>query len=142
MRLAIDANALVSELLRVRGRALIRRADLMLFVSARAWSEAEHELLRRAELVARRLGLTPEDAAESVRTGIDTAVAHVRVVPTRMCDPFETEARLRIPRDPEDWPAVAAALALDCSIWTNDHDFLGCGVATWTTETLLLKFGL
>lgn len=44
----------------------------------------------------------------------------------------------RIPRDPNDAPTVALALALDCGIWTNDNDFFGCGVPVWTTETLLL----
>jgi predicted nucleic acid-binding protein len=33
-------------------------------------------------------------------------------------------------RDEEDWPVVAAALAFDCPIWTEDTDFFGCGVAT------------
>ena len=39
-------------------------------------------------------------------------------------------------RDPNDWPLVAAALALDCPIWTEDRDFFGVGVATWTTATV------
>jgi hypothetical protein len=25
---------------------------------------------------------------------------------------------------------------LTAGIWTHDHDFLGCGVPTWTTDTL------
>lgn len=34
---------------------------------------------------------------------------------------FETEARRRLStRDPEDWPILAAALALGCPIWTED----------------------
>jgi predicted nucleic acid-binding protein len=41
-----------------------------------------------------------------------------------------------VPRDPNDWPTVALALTLDCDIWTTDAAFLGCGVPTWTTETL------
>ncbi|MSV27230.1 MAG: hypothetical protein EXQ52_00555 [Bryobacterales bacterium] len=36
-------------------------------------------------------------------------------------------------RDESDWPILAAALALRCPIWTEDTDFFGCGVATWTT---------
>ncbi|MDA8246883.1 PIN domain-containing protein, partial [Acidithiobacillus sp.] len=39
-------------------------------------------------------------------------------------------------RDERDWPAVAASLLLDCPIWTEDRDFFGAGVATWTTETI------
>jgi len=47
------------------------------------------------------------------------------------------EARWRIPRDPDDVPTVALALALDCGIWTADRDFFGCGLPVWTTDTLL-----
>jgi predicted nucleic acid-binding protein len=37
-------------------------------------------------------------------------------------------------RDQEDWPILATALALGCPIWTEDSDFFGCGVATWTSN--------
>jgi hypothetical protein len=33
---------------------------------------------------------------------------------------------------------LAAALALGCAIWTEDTDFFGCGVATWTTDRVEL----
>jgi hypothetical protein len=33
-----------------------------------------------------------------------------------------------------DWPILATALALQYPIWTEDMDFFGCGVATWTTD--------
>ncbi len=53
-----------------------------------------------------------------------------------------------MPRDPDDAPTVALALALggdegECGIWTNDGDFLGCGLPTWTTDTLIahLRYG-
>ena len=50
----------------------------------------------------------------------------------------EAEARRRIPRDPNDWTLVALALHLNgAAILTLDHDFLGCGLPTWTPETLL-----
>ena len=32
----------------------------------------------------------------------------------------------------------ALALALEAAIWTSDNDFFGCGIATWTTDTLLI----
>lgn len=48
---------------------------------------------------------------------------------------FEAVARERIgKRDEDDWPVLAAALTLGCPIWTEDADFFGCGVATWTTD--------
>ena len=46
----------------------------------------------------------------------------------------ERTARKRIAdRDPSDWPVVAAALFLRCPIWTEDRDFFGTGMPTWTT---------
>jgi predicted nucleic acid-binding protein len=49
------------------------------------------------------------------------------------------EARERIRRrDPDDWPVVAVALLLGFPIWTEDPDFFGTGVATWTTATIEL----
>jgi predicted nucleic acid-binding protein len=48
-------------------------------------------------------------------------------------------ARNRIAiRDPADWPIVATSLLLDCPIWTEDRDFFGAAVATWTTQTIEL----
>lgn len=50
-----------------------------------------------------------------------------------------TEAKVRIAaRDAGDWPAVATALLLDCPIWTEDQDFFGAGIATWTSATVAL----
>ena len=53
----------------------------------------------------------------------------------------EANARLRIPRDPDDWPILASALALGCPIWTEDTDFFGCGVATWTSNSIEIFLG-
>ncbi len=54
---------------------------------------------------------------------------------------FELLARQRISRrDEDDWPILATALALNCAIWTEDTDFFGCGVATWTTDRVELYF--
>ncbi len=39
---------------------------------------------------------------------------------------------------PEDWPVIACALALECPIWTEDRDFFGAGVPTWTTDRVEL----
>jgi predicted nucleic acid-binding protein len=59
------------------------------------------------------------------------------VVGNEIYGEFEGEARKRLgARDPEDWPILAAALALGCPIWTEDTDFLGCGVATWTSASI------
>lgn len=39
-------------------------------------------------------------------------------------------------RDPDDWPVLAVAMALKCPIWTEDQDFFGAGVSTWTTANV------
>jgi predicted nucleic acid-binding protein len=50
---------------------------------------------------------------------------------------FEEEARQRLRgRDEDDWPILAAALALRCPVWTEDADFFGTGVAVWTTSRI------
>lgn len=50
---------------------------------------------------------------------------------------FESEARgLLRGRDEDDWPVLAAALALHCPIWTEDTDFFGTGCAVWTTKNV------
>jgi predicted nucleic acid-binding protein len=41
-------------------------------------------------------------------------------------------------RDPDDWPVAAVALLLDAPIWTEDQDFFGSGIATWTTDRIEL----
>ena len=48
---------------------------------------------------------------------------------------FENEARQRLRgRDENDWPVLATALGLACAVWSEDADFFGTGIATWTTN--------
>ena len=52
---------------------------------------------------------------------------------------YEEEAKQRIAiRDIDDWPIVALSIMLDCPIWTEDADFFGAGVATWTSDRVHL----
>jgi predicted nucleic acid-binding protein len=44
------------------------------------------------------------------------------------------------PRNPDDWPILACALLLNCPGWTENRDFFGTGVATWTTALVELHF--
>ena len=53
--------------------------------------------------------------------------------------PFEQQRCKRLQkRDEDDWPVLATALALEYPIWTEDADFFGTGVATWTTDRVEL----
>lgn len=66
---------------------------------------------------------------------LDQLAGVVQVVEAETYQSFESLARQRIAhRDEDDWPIVATALALGFAIWTEDTDFFGCGVATWTTD--------
>ena len=137
MKLVVDANILVAELTRKRGRALIVRPELELFIAETPWSETQHELAKRYKVIAKCTGAPPESATVQHAQAIDFAEAYVQVIAQSFYISFEQTARPRIPRDPDDWHTVALALALSADIWTQDKDFLGCGVATWTTDTLL-----
>jgi predicted nucleic acid-binding protein len=44
-------------------------------------------------------------------------------------------------RDIDDWPIVATALMLQTPVWTEDQDFFGSGLATWTTDRVELYLG-
>ncbi|MGH9671708.1 MAG: PIN domain-containing protein [Bryobacteraceae bacterium] len=127
--LIVDANILVRAVLGKRARVLIETyaEDVSFLVPEPAYAEAEEHLAR---LVTKRGG-DPE-----------TALTLLRAL-SQLVDPighgvyakFEAVARERLAhRDPEDWPILAAALAVGCPIWTEDTDFFGCGVATWTSS--------
>ena len=79
------------------------------------------------------------------RKGLDVAklMEELRLLPITVVQrethlPFEQEARRRMAaRDPDDWPAVALALALDVPIWSQDKDLQESGMRVYTTGQLL-----
>ena len=137
MRLVVDANILVGELIRVRGRELIGRSELELYMAEKAWDETTYELNKRIEKMIGRGVFSSSVGKNLLKDAIALAEARVAIVPHEVYSDYETVARKRIPRDPNDWFTVALALTLKAAIWTSDNDFLGCGIATWTTDTLL-----
>jgi predicted nucleic acid-binding protein len=127
--LVVDANILVRAVLGKRVREVIETytGDVSFFVPESAFAEAEEHL---ATLVIKRGG-DPEKALVLLRS----LGRLVELIGSEVYGKFEVEARERLARrDPEDWPMLAAALALGCPIWTEDTDFFGCGVATWTSD--------
>ena len=71
------------------------------------------------------------------RPVLDGVLSAIQIITGEVLADVETEAKARIcSRDVNDWPGVAAAMVLGCPIWTEDQDFLGAGVATWTTATV------
>jgi predicted nucleic acid-binding protein len=131
--LVVDANILVRAVLGKRVRAILETyADYVpFFVPDSAYADAEEHL---PGLVLRRGG-DPATALALLRE----LKFLLEVVTCDVYGPFEREARERLGhRDPEDWPILASALALRCPIWTEDADFFGCGVATWTSSRVPL----
>jgi predicted nucleic acid-binding protein len=137
VRLAVDASSLVAEALRARGRKLLTHPELDLLVAAEAWNETYHELRQRVALLVERGHLAAAPAVELLNEALAAVAARITVVPPDVYAERLEEARRRIPRDPRDAPTVAVALTLGCGIWTDDHDFFGCGLPVWTTQTLL-----
>lgn len=137
MRLIVDANILVSELIRQRGRKLIARPELELYMAEKAWDETTYELNKRVNKIIDKGIFSLTVGQNLLKDGIALAEARVVIVPHEIYAPYQTVAKNRIPRDPNDWFTVALALAIEAAIWTNDNDFFGCGIATWTTDTLL-----
>jgi predicted nucleic acid-binding protein len=97
------------------------------FVPESAYAEAAEHL----QVLFIKRGGDPSKALTLLRA----IGALVEVIGSDVYGEFEVDSRERLSRrDPEDWPALAAALALGCPIWTEDTDFFGCGVATWTSD--------
>jgi predicted nucleic acid-binding protein len=105
-------------------------------MSEHAWSETRYELTRRVRVIAKHRSLSETDEAALLATGMVVLEVSVTVMPAESYSQLETLARGRLPADPNDWPTGALALALDAGIWTEDRDFFGCGLATWTTPVL------
>lgn len=74
----------------------------------------------------------PVDEAIAVLEGLTAIIA---AVDANLYEIYEVEAKQRIAiRDIDDWPIVAVSLMLNCPVWTEDADFFGTGVATWTSD--------
>jgi len=136
MRLVVDTNVLVGDLLRAAGRERVSDQRLDLFLPEQMWAEAQVELPRRVAAFARRHKLSTDTTSELLDSLLEAIETNVAVVDEAVYAAYEDEARARAVRDADDWPLVACALALDAAVWTHDGDLLGTGVATWTTTTL------
>ena len=136
MRLVVDTNLLVGELLRVGGRRRLADDRLELFMPEQMWGEARVELPRRVRAFGSKHRLEKAIVEALLAAALDAVGTNIAVVDEPVYAAHEEEGRARSLRDPFDWPLVACALALDAAVWTGDEDLLGTGVPTWTTSTL------
>lgn len=131
--LVLDANILIRAVLGSRVLSLLRHYSprVEFLAPDTAFQEAMEHL--PAILAARGVAVEPAMAMLGLVSGL------VQVVDPETYSSCSTNARERIAqRDEDDWPVVAVALTFDCPIWTEDTDFFGCGVATWTTDRVEL----
>ena len=134
-RLVLDANILLRAVFGVRVLGLLESyEDKVVFYSPDVCFEDARKYI--PEIAARR----SFDAA----TGLSVLVQLerlVEIVDKSLYEQYEEVARERIAaRDPADWPILATALMLEAPIWTEDQDFFGTGVATWTSNRVELYF--
>jgi predicted nucleic acid-binding protein len=132
-RLVLDANILLRGVLGNRVRALLEayESEVSFYSPDVCFEDARTYIPSVAK--RRRLDIT---AALAV---LDQLEKIVEAVDRSLYEVHESVARNRMAsRDIEDWPIMAAAMLLDCPIWTEDQDFFGSGVATWTTANVEL----
>lgn len=137
--LVLDANILVRAVLGRRVLTILETyADRVHFLAPEiAFTDARMHL---PDILVKR-GLPREIVTQLIYDVLARLPGLVNPVPHQVYADGEAEARRRLAgRDEADWPFLALALVLGCPIWTEDRDFFGSGVATWTTDRVELYF--
>ena len=127
--IVLDANILIRAVLGRRVRELVGdSADKVQFFSPDvAYADARKYL---PELLEKR-GVN----SESAMAVLDALESLVWPLELGVYEGFKTQALQRIAmRDADDWPVLACAMTIGCPVWTEDADFFGTGVATWTSD--------
>ena len=135
-RLVLDANILIRAVLGSRVRELLSEYEdaAEFFAPELCFDEAARWLLT----ICSERNLDQNVMLE----GLEDLRHVVRSVSSEFYEEFRDRAMKRIgARDEADWPVVATALLLNCPVWTEDRDFFGSGVATWTTATVEFYLG-
>jgi predicted nucleic acid-binding protein len=131
-KLVVDANILLRGVFgtRVRGQLNSYQETVSFYTPNLCVEEA----LKYVSAIAERRKLDPE---ESVANLNQLLLECFIIVDQRFYEEFEARARARISsRDADDWPVVATALLINAPIWTEDQDFFGSGIATWTSNKI------
>jgi predicted nucleic acid-binding protein len=141
--LVVDANILIGAVLGQRIVAVLEQLtdEVQLFTPATSFNDAVEHLPKILRIRGGQQGLNSEKIEEGVSLALErleSLRAVVEIVEETIYPRFRERAVKRLPRDPEDWDLVALALTFNAPIWTKDKDFIGSGIATWTTQTVLL----
>src|SRR3990167_11093966 len=133
--IVLDANVLIRAILGNKVRALITEniENIDFFTPDVCIADAQKYL----PLLFEKRSIPIEPALVLLRNL--TPLLHI--VDELVYQRAKDEAQLRIKnRDIRDWPIVATALTLNCPIWTEDQDFFGTGIPTWTTDRIHIYF--
>lgn len=129
-KLLLDANILIRAVFGNKVRSFLQTYEENLEFYAPDY--CIQEALAKIPQIAAKKKEIPEFAELYLALLVKTVVL---VVDRSFYSEYEEQARARISqRDFDDWPVVATALLLGAPIWTEDRDFFGCGIATWTTD--------
>jgi len=134
--LVLDANILLRAVLGPRVRGLIERHSerVLLMIPAGCVEEVREYV----PILCEKRGWSAAPAVEL----LEALLGSLHVIDMPLFVEFKADALRRIgARDPEDWPIVALALAVDAPVWTEDTDFFGSGIATWTTGNVEVYLG-
>ena len=127
--LVLDANILIRAVLGTRVRGLIETYGerIHLLTPAVCMDDARKYL---PDLLAKK-GI-PTETGLAVLAGL---MHLLHIAPIIEYAIAEQEAKQRLEgRDPNDWDVLALALQMNAPLWTEDQDFFGVGIATWSSR--------
>lgn len=131
--IVLDANILIRAVLGKRVRELIieNASTVKFFAPDVAYADARKYLPALLE----KRGVMGA-AAMTVLDGLEGVVQSIEL---ELYAGMQAQALQRIAiRDADDWPVLACAMTIGCPVWTEDADFFGTGVPTWTTDRVEL----
>jgi len=133
--IVLDANILIRAVLgkRVRELTFDNAAMVKFFAPDVAYADARKYL----PALLKKRGV---DVSATMLV-LDRLEGVVQPIDVELYECLQQQALQRIAvRDADDWPVLACAMTLSCPVWTEDADFFGTGVATWTSDRIALYF--
>lgn len=131
--IVLDANILIRAVLGQRVRQLIfdNAETIKFFAPDVAYADARKYL----PALLKKRGV---DASAAMLV-LNCLEGIVQPIEAELYENMQQHALQRIAiRDANDWPVLACAMILGCPVWTEDADFFGTGVATWTSDRIAL----
>jgi predicted nucleic acid-binding protein len=131
--IVLDANILLRAVFGQRVRHLLKKYENQIgfYAPDICFRDARKYVIKISEQqgLDPNLGLAVLDQISNLVEPIDRG----------LYEQYQHASRERIAlRDPDDWPIVAVALLFHVPVWTEDQDFFGSGIATWTTDRVEL----